>query len=204
MSTHNQKLEDCILLINRLPVSNFDKNMTALSNLIYEDDELLNEFLQKLDNRIEICKDDILGEFIKSEYNREGDSYRSPHSNKYFPEPEDDDIKYPSHELRELEIKLNKIFQIYTRNYYSPNAIISAYVWHLEKNNFAVSILIRNNIHVEKDIDSGVWDSINIINVSIDNTEIVYKLTTTVSLQMSFQGINLSGSITKQVNIYLC
>jgi capping protein beta len=197
--SESTKLQDCIHLINRLPVSNFDKSMTAISNLIYDEDDLLNEFLQKLDNRIEICRDDILGEFIKSEYNREGDSYRSPHSNNYFPHTDDEDLKYPSKELRDLEIKLNKIFQIYTRSYYSPNAIVSVYAWHLEGKNFAIAVLIRNSTQLEKDIDSGIWDSINIVNVCFDKAEVVYKLTTTVSLQMTFEGVGLSGSISKQV-----
>jgi capping protein beta len=197
--SENSKLQDCIQLINRLPVSTFDNNITAISNLIYDEDELLNEFLQKLDNRIEICQDDILGEFIKSEYNREGDSYRSPHSNKYFPASEsDEDLVVPSKELRDLEVKLNKIFQIYTRNYYSPNAICSVYTWHLDGDSFAVAVLIRNNIQLAKEIDSGVWDSINIINLSFGD-EVTYKLTSTVSLQMTFQGVSLSGSVTKQV-----
>ena len=39
--------------------------------------------------------------FIKSEYNRDGDSYRSPWSNEYFPETESD--FYPTKKLRRME-----------------------------------------------------------------------------------------------------
>jgi capping protein beta len=39
-------------------------------------------------------------EFLKCEYNRDGDSYRSPWSNKYFPTPQSgEDSIFPSAEL---------------------------------------------------------------------------------------------------------
>jgi len=40
-------------------------------------------------------------EFIKSEYNRDGDSHRSPWSNEYFPEMETE--FYPNEQLRRYE-----------------------------------------------------------------------------------------------------
>jgi capping protein beta len=48
-------------------------------------------------------------EFLKCEYNRDGDSYRSPWSNKYFPQATDEPI-YPSSELLQLEQKSNDVF----------------------------------------------------------------------------------------------
>lgn len=48
----------------------------GISNLIYENDDLLNEFLQSIDKPSEVSKEDKLGEYLKCEYNREGDSYR--------------------------------------------------------------------------------------------------------------------------------
>ena len=103
------KIRDCIKLIKMLPISKLDDNIVAISNLIYDDDDLLNEFLQKVDVRTEVSKEE--GDFLKCEYNREGDSYRSPLLNKYYPEIPDG--RYPSKDLRELEIKLNKMFLAY-------------------------------------------------------------------------------------------
>ena len=37
-------------------------------------------------------------DFLKCEYNRDGDSYRSPWSNKYYPEASGEAV-YPSNEL---------------------------------------------------------------------------------------------------------
>lgn len=46
----------------------------GITNLIYEDDDLLNEFTQKIDHISEISNED--GTFLKTEHNRDGDSYR--------------------------------------------------------------------------------------------------------------------------------
>ena len=202
------KFHNCVKILRLLPISDFDKNINAISNLIYEEDELLNEFLQKCDIKIEINKGE--DEFIKSEYNRDGDSYRSPNTNKYYP-PSEDSV-FPSQRLRDFEIKLNKIFNIYTKQYYSQ-AICSVYVWALGESisdGFGVAILIKNIINIEKDINQAIWDSINVVNVMYqsDNDvikKVTYKLTSTVNLIMNIKhnicgDINLSGSLTKQVN----
>ena len=97
-----------------LPIIDIDKNIDAISSVIYENDDLLNEFLQKVDNRTKVCKDDPKGEFIMCEQNRDGNSYRSPYSNRYFPQP--DDAKYPCAELRALEETLNKMFKLYIKH----------------------------------------------------------------------------------------
>ena len=48
---------------------------------------------------IEIEIDSNTGrDFLKCEYNRDGDAYRSPWSNKYFPQATEDPI-YPNAEL---------------------------------------------------------------------------------------------------------
>jgi hypothetical protein len=69
-------LESCIKLTRTLPLHKLGQNLNAITSLVYEDDDLLNSFLQKVDTPLEICKDDVLGDFIKCEYNRDGDSYR--------------------------------------------------------------------------------------------------------------------------------
>jgi len=210
MIDNENKIQTCIKLISKLPCTKLDENITAISNLIYEEDDLLNEFLQKVDNRIEISNED--GQFIKCEYNRDGDSYRAPGSNKYFP-PLDSESegRYPTKEIRQLEIKLNKMFNTYAHVYYSSTSIASVYCWELGQNlhqGFAVAVLIRNAINIEKEVDSGVWESNNVVNVTYtnegDKLNVLYKLTTTIVLQMNFHHnlcgkITLSGTVSKQV-----
>lgn len=204
------KIKACIQLIKKLPISLLDENITAISNIIYEDDDLLNEFLQKVDSRTEISREDATG-FIKCEYNRDGDSYRSPHTNRYFPASEDE-LRFPRNDLRELEIKLNKMFSIYSRAYYSSTATTSVYCWELGdkiEHGFAVAVVVKNIVDLEKHCDSGIWDSSNVINVTFTGTnnklEAHYKITSSIVLQMKFHHkicgqINLSGTVSKQVN----
>ena len=73
----NPTIKECIQLNQLMPIIDIDKNIDAISSVIYDNDDLLNEFLQKVDNRTKICRDDPKGEFIMCEQNRDGDSYRS-------------------------------------------------------------------------------------------------------------------------------
>jgi capping protein (actin filament) muscle Z-line, beta len=51
-------------------------------------------------------------DFLKCEYNRDGDSYRSPWSNQYFPEASEEAV-YPSNDLLQMEQKFNDVFNRY-------------------------------------------------------------------------------------------
>lgn len=203
----NPTIKECIHLSQMLPVNQIDKNIDGISSLIYSNDDLLNEFVQKVDNRTSICNDDPDGPFIKCEQNRDGDSYRSPHSNKYYPNISNG--SYPSKELRKLEEKLNTIFKLYAKQYYSSTAYVSVYCWDFgEKisNGFGVGVLVKNSINHEKDINIGVWDSSNLIKVTFSEEngkkKANYSIITTVSLNMNLVNtisgnVNLSGSITR-------
>lgn len=206
----NPTIKECIQLNQILPVSQIDSNIDAISTVIYENDDLLNEFLQKVDNRTQISNDDPKGEFIKCEQNRDGDSYRSPISNQYFPPT--DDAKYPSKPLRDLEEKLNKMFHQYAKAYYSSTAHVSCYCWDLGEQvseGFGAAVLIKNAINHEKDINTGVWDSSNIVTVTFEEEggkiKAKYSLITTVSLSMGFTSkicgsVSLSGSIARSAH----
>ena len=208
----NPTIKECIQLNQILPISNIDKNIDAISAVIYENDDLLNEFLQKIDNRTEISNDDSEGPFIKCEQNRDGDSYRSPITNKYFPQPEEGEGKFPSPDLRKLEEKLNKMFKVYTRSYYGSNAMVSCYTWDFTENikdGFGVAVLIKNNINQENNINEAIWNSSNLITVSFDENDgkikANYKLITNVSLIMSFENkicgkVALSGMVARASN----
>ena len=70
----NPTIKECIALNQILPVSQIDNNIDAISTVVYENDDLLNEFLQKVDNRTQICTDDPKGGCIRCEQNRNGES----------------------------------------------------------------------------------------------------------------------------------
>jgi capping protein beta len=191
-----------------MPVIDIDKNIDAISSVIYENDDLLNEFLQKVDNRTKVCKDDPKGEFIMCEQNRDGDSYRSPISNKYFPPT--NDAKFPCPKLRTLEELLNKMFKLYIKHYYSITTICSVYCWELGDSladGYGVAVLIKNSLTSQKKINTGNWDSSNLITVTFDNDssgkkKAKYNLITTVNLAMTFESkicgkVCLSGTIAR-------
>ena len=163
----------------------------------------------KTDNRIEICNEDKEGKFIKCEQNRYGDSYRSPLSNTYFPNINDG--YFPNENLRKLEIKLNKIFKIYTKLYYNENTIVSVYCWELgEKisDGFGVGVLIKNSVSQQKGLNNGIWESSNIMSVEFSGEKskklkAKYNLITSLICSMTFESkicgkINLSGSLTRK------
>ena len=189
----NPSIKECIQLNQLMPIIDIDKNIDAISSVIYENDDLLNEFLQKVDNRTKICKDDPKGEFIMCEQNRDGDSYRSPYSNTYYPPTED--AKYPTAPLRDLEEKLNKMFKLYIKHYYSLTTLCSVYCWELGDtlaDGYGVAVLIKNSLTHQKKVNSGSWDSSNLITVTFENEggkkKAKYNLITTVNLAMSFEG----------------
>ncbi len=70
----------------------------------------------------EVEHSDPLGPFLKTEFNRDGDAYRSPLSNKYFPESEG---YQPHGDLRRIEEIGNVLFTEYTKLYYGAGAISS-------------------------------------------------------------------------------
>ena len=203
----NPTIKECIQLNQLMPIIDIDKNIDAISSVIYENDDLLNEFLQKVDNRTKVCKDDVKGEFIMCEQNRDGDSYRSPYSNTYFPPT--DDAKYPSAPLRDLEEKLNKMFKLYIKHYYSISTLCSVYCWELGDtlaDGYGVAVLIKNSLTQQKKVNSGSWDSSNLITVTFENEgskkKAKYNLISTVNLAMSFEGkavgkVCLSGTIAR-------
>ena len=79
--------------------------------------------------------------YLLCDYNRDGDSYRSPWSNKYSP-PLDDDVFYPSDSLRALEVEANELFDIYRDLYYEGGGTSSVYLWDLD-NGFAGCFAIK-------------------------------------------------------------
>jgi capping protein beta len=135
---------------------------------------------------------------------------RSPNSNKYFPPITDG--KFPPTELRDLEIKFNKLISVYARAYYSNTAKSSCYAWELGdklEDGLALAVLIKNSVELEKEVESGVWETSNLvtINFSTQNGQLNadYKLTTTLVLNLNFKNnicgkVTLSGSLTKQIN----
>lgn len=87
---------------------------------------------------VKVCKA-TSKKYLTCDYNRDGDSYRSPWSGEY--EPELSDGATPSEELRKLEIFANDAFDIY-RDLYYEGGVSSAYLWD-QDNGFAGVALFK-------------------------------------------------------------
>lgn len=191
---------DCALdLMRRLPPQQIEKNLIDLIDLA---PALCEDLLTSIDQPLKIAKDRENGkDYLLCDYNRDGDSYRSPWSNTYDPPLEDGSL--PSERLRQLEIEANYAFDQYREMYYE-GGVSSVYLWDLE-HGFAGVILIKKAGDGSKKI-KGCWDSIHVVEVQEKSSgrSAHYKLTSTAMLwlQTNKQGsgtMNLGGSLTRQV-----
>lgn len=192
------KIACALSLMRRLPPNKVEQNLSGLLNLAPEDTD---ELLQRVDQPLEEAACAETGrKFLLCDYNRDGDSYRSPWSNKYQPALPDGFL--PSDSLRALEVEANELFDAYRELYYEGGTS-SVYLWDLD-NGFAGCFLIKKKVSGNRFVKEGSWDSIHVVEVVQDGArKATYKLTTTVMLSMAVQkpevgDTNLSGSLTRQ------
>lgn len=187
--------------MRRLPPNKVEQNLSGLLNLLPDETD---ELLQRVDQPLEEATCHDTGrKFLLCDYNRDGDSYRSPWSNKYNP-PLDDGFT-PPEKLRAMEIEANELFDAY-RELYFEGGTSSVYLWDLQ-GGFAGCFLIKKAVSSNKFVKQGEWDSIHVIEVRNESpTKAHYKLTTTVMLNMNVEKTevgetNLSGSLTRQTEM---
>lgn len=196
-----QQLDCALDLMRRLPPQNTEENLAGLIDLV---PSLCEDLLSSIDQPLKLAKDVEAGrDYLLCDYNRDGDSYRSPWSNKYDPPLEDDEGAKPSDKLRRLEIEANAAFDTY-RDMYFEGGVSSVYLWDLEdgKSGFAGCILIKKLGDGSKKI-KGCWDAVHVIEVTEHRDKHIYKLTSTVMLWMQTNKtgsgtMQLGGSMTRQ------
>ncbi|KAG8874518.1 F-actin-capping protein subunit beta [Tulasnella sp. 331] len=166
-------LESMLDLMRRLPPTRIEENVQALIQLV---PDFADEFLGCVDQPLKVRLDKTTGrEFLTCDYNRDGESYRSPWSNEYDPPLEDGTV--PSAKLRKLEIQANEAFDAYREMYYEGGGVSSVFLWDLEDGGFAGVVLLKK-------APTGSWDSIHVFETSERGRTAHYKLTSTVMLQM--------------------
>ncbi|OAF65739.1 F-actin-capping protein subunit beta, partial [Intoshia linei] len=203
-SSKSKECIDCCLdLLRRLPPQQIKKNAYNIAKLLQEDPDLCDDLLSAVDLPLEISKDNVSGkEYLCGDYNRDGDSYRSPWSNQYFPSLLDG--VYPSTKLRELEIEFNNAISIY-KNMYYDGGYSSCYLWNMNDldttDHFGLSWLIKKKGDNESNV-FGEWNSIHIVEAKVDQQkkECSYKISTTIILSLKttrtdWGVVNLSGSL---------
>merc|ERR1712232_64308 len=191
---------DCALdLMRRMPPSQIEDNLAGLIDLV---PDLTEHLLSMVDQPLKVAHDgEAKRDYLLCDYNRDGDSYRSPWTNKYDPPLSDGAV--PSDKLRNLEIGANDAFDIY-RDLYFEGGVSSVYCWDLQ-DGFAGVILIKKTQDQTKRGQpmKGTWDSIHVVEVADSGNKANYKLTSTVMLFIETETketgtVSLAGSLTRQ------
>ncbi|KXN86059.1 F-actin-capping protein subunit beta [Leucoagaricus sp. SymC.cos] len=184
------ELVDSMLdLMRRLPPIRTEENVNALINICpdYADD-----LLGSVDQPLQLKTDHATGhEYLACDYNRDGESYRSPWSNEY--DPPLDDGTVPTPRLRKLEIMANEAFDTYREMYYE-GGVSSVYLWDLEDGGFAGVVLFKKSMSPSSNQEpSGSWDSIHVFESAERGRQAHYKLTSTIMLQLTTRQASEEG-----------
>jgi capping protein beta len=189
-----------------MPPTHIEAN---LGNIIDIVPDLCEDLLQTVDQPLKVQKDATANnrEYLICDYNRDGDSYRSPWSNKYDPPLPDGCL--PSDRLREMEVIANGAFDAYRDLYYGSTdgsiGVSSVYFWDLDEG-FAMCALIKKSSDpASARNEYSSWDSIHVVEV-VENAaakSAKYKLTTTVMLALTNKSdvlgsATLCGNLTKR------
>ncbi|KAL6051396.1 F-actin-capping protein subunit beta [Balamuthia mandrillaris] len=190
---------DCALdLMRRMPPSSIEDNLAGLIDLV---PDLTEQLLSMVDQPLKVAFDSAAKrDYLLCDYNRDGDSYRSPWTNRYDPPLSDGAV--PSPKLRAIEEQANEVFDIY-RDLYYEGGVSSVYCWDLD-DGFAAVILIKKTQDQSKKGQpmKGTWDSIHVVEVQ-EGRKANYKLTSTVMLFIETETretgrVTLAGSLTRQ------
>eukprot|EP00126_Sphaerothecum_destruens_P008724 Sdes_comp20325_c0_seq7m14004 len=193
-----QQLDCALDLMRRMPPQKIESNLAGLVELV---PELCEDLLSSIDQPLKVATDSTGKSFLICDYNRDGDSYRSPWTNEYSPPLPDGTV--PSEKIRKLEVQANDAFDTY-RELYFEGGVSSVYLWDLDIG-FAGVILIKKNMNGEG--TKGCWDSIHVVEVQDGGRNAHYRLTSTFMLWMETTSgetlVHLGGSLTRQVGLIL-
>lgn len=192
----DEQYESGLDLMRRLPPQETDIHLECLIDLC---PHLTDSLLSSIDQPLRSSTDKHNGkEFLLCDYNRDGDSYRSPWSNKYHPPLKDGAL--PSEKIRKLEIDANKAFDEYRALYYE-GGMSSVYLWDTGKSGFAGCVLIKKVGDSTKRM-KGCWDAIHVleVNESPNGKKASYYLCSTVMLWLQTDN-NVSGQMNLGGNI---
>jgi len=214
MAAENEQLTSALNLMRRMPPSSVENSLAGLIELV---PDLTEELLNHVDQPLKIQSDPKLAKhFILCDYNRDGDSYRSPWSGEFEPALSEGspggigdagenegagEGAVPSERVRKMEVRANEAFDVYRELYYE-GGISSVYFWNLD-DGFAGVVLLKK-VATPAGKSQGSWDSIHVFE-AVDRARTAhYKLTSTVILSLSSSSeslgeMDLSGNMTRQI-----
>ncbi|KAI9860711.1 MAG: F-actin-capping protein subunit beta [Vezdaea acicularis] len=192
------QFDSALDLLRRLPPTQISTNLSYLTTLL---PDLTEDLLSSVDQPLSAQRCPKTGrDYLICDYNRDGDSYRSPWSNEFDPPIEDGTI--PSERIRQMEIKANEAFDVYRELYYE-GGVSSVYFWDLD-DGFAGVVLLKKSSPKTATLSAASWDSIHVFEATSRARTSHYKLTSTVILTLSTNSptlgaMDLSGNMTRQV-----
>lgn len=201
-------------LLRRLNPKYTQRNLDYIIRLA---PDLTEDLLSSVDQPLVVKRCKQSGrDYLLCDYNRDGDSYRSPWSNQFDP-PLDEagpggvgaggndgagEGAVPGERVRKMEVKANEAFDIYRELYYE-GGVSSVYLWNLD-DGFAGVVLLKKS-SPSGGSSSGVWDSIHVFEASERGRTTNYRMTSTVMLSLAANGnvtlgeMDLSGNMTRQI-----
>jgi capping protein (actin filament) muscle Z-line, beta len=129
-------------LLRRLSPRDTSLNLNRITTLV---PDLTEDLLSSVDQPLDVRRCAKSGrDYLLCDYNRDGDSYRSPWSNEF--DPPIDDGTLPSERVRKLEVAANEAFDVY-RGLYYEGGVGSTYFWDLD-DGFAGVVLLKKGIQI--------------------------------------------------------
>jgi len=166
--------------------------------------------MSRLDCRLQVLSDELTGKlFLASDFNRIGQSYRSPWCNVYLPNPhEAEEMYFPPDELRRIEQAFNELLLSYCYLYFD-NAVGSAYLSESpDGSNLFFGVLQVKKESSDSDKETHCWESNHSFSVStrvesdILQAECIMSSSALVVLEFSDDQLpcNLNGSSSRSSN----
>ena len=185
-------------LLRTLPVSDAGGNRDTVYSLTASSAEIPPQLKTRLEFPLSVMEDtEKRKKFIACEMNRLGSSHRSPWSNKYFPPVADETAGLPSDKSRSMEIEANELFESYKDLYYMGGIQGTSSVYIKDTDHgFDACFLIKKNVEDHEYVHRGVWESANYVTATFNEskTEAVYKLTTSVMINMGVKRTNVGDT----------
>eukprot|EP00928_Gymnodinium_smaydae_P089646 TRINITY_DN73575_c0_g1_i1.p1 TRINITY_DN73575_c0_g1~~TRINITY_DN73575_c0_g1_i1.p1 ORF type:complete len:312 (+),score=70.25 TRINITY_DN73575_c0_g1_i1:147-1082(+) len=181
----DQQRQAALGLLKRLPPQHLEENLDNFAKIAPHLKTSLAPYISR-PGKLEFDKE-VNRYFIACEYNCDQDSYRSPWTSKYYPEPKagvKDQLYQPVERLRHLEEVYNEVFNEYKTTYYE-GGVSSVYMWDLDEG-FAAAFLIRKELLQSRGVEAGTWDITHIVEVrEHTNTKYAdYRLHTSLYLSL--------------------
>ena len=182
-ATYSSPVMAAFDLLRHVPPKDTEDRMFDIFAL---NEELTDELISSVDIPLKLEEDTTTHQnFIKCDYNRDGDSYRSPYSNKYFP-PIDDGQQIPA-KLRALEELGNKAFGSYLNLYFSYGTL-SVYCWEISDDSFGLGVFVRKDVDDQEKKFTGSISCSDVFTIT-DQTggQFEYQLVSSILLELKVE-----------------